>query len=98
VGATLLLAALALTPVQSGGDPFARARSDIAIFCDRNTECIALQREQLGYFVTMMAGFRDPEQLVAERCMRTGLEGRFVNWVTAAACMRTAVRGRRLGQ
>jgi len=89
----------ALLLAASSGDPFARARADVVAFCQgRPAGCAAEQRRQLGHFATMMAGFSDPGQRTARRCMIAGKRGRFVDWTVAVGCMRKAVTGRRVGQ
>lgn len=82
-------------------DPFAKARFDITAYCAGQTKtptarqsCIAKQKSEMGYFVNMLAGFRD--QSAAQRCMMAGKKGRYVDWTIATPCMRKAVKGRPL--
>lgn len=97
--AAILVISLVSSPVaaQRGPDPFARARNDIDRFCGRDDACRSTQRQNLGNFVTMVAGFRDPGGAVARRCLAAGRTRRgsatFVNWTVTTPCMRRAARG-----
>lgn len=94
-----LIFSAALLAAAPSPDPFARARADISAYC-RSTgggaRCIQQQKKELGYFTTMMVGFKlSRAELVA--CMNKGKRGRFVDWTVATPCVRLKVKGRSLG-
>ena len=99
--ALLIFVVLLETSVEAR-DPFARARNDIPKFCKANqpsrlATCAAEQKEGLGRFVTIMAGFEDPGERVARKCMTSAKTGKYVNWVFAKKCMQSAAKGIPLG-
>lgn len=82
---------------ESADDGFGPARAAIDAFCDDDAACVAEQRSELGYFVTMMAAFEDEGHAAAERCMRSGVVEGGVDWTIATPCMREAVKGKPIG-
>lgn len=94
----LFLAFVLPSGALADNDPFARARAEISTFCKGEQSCIAMQRKELGHFVTMMAAFNDPGHAVARRCMGAGKRGRQIDWTVATPCMRQAVKGRQIGK
>ena len=91
--------AAAIILASSSTSPFDKARADIGAFCSSQGKGAACQREQrkeLGYFVTMMAGFDLPRSTL-ESCMRKGKRGRYIDWTVTTPCLRAASKGRRVG-
>lgn len=84
-------------PLEYPDDEFAPAREAIDRFCAGDEACVREQRSEMGYFVTMMAGFDDRNRVVAERCMRSGLVDGGVDWTIATPCMRDTVEGKAIG-
>jgi len=89
----------------AAGDPWARPRADAARYCETRhgadaaavATCTTAQKRELGYFVTMMAGFEDPGQTIARRCMTNGKRGKFVDWTVSTPCMRKAMKKKPIG-
>lgn len=80
-------------------DPFAAPRADIPRYCSsigKGTACVARQKSEMGYSVTMLAGF-SVTRVEAITCMKKGKRGRFVDWTIATPCLRTVVKDRRIG-
>lgn len=98
-----LTATLAASPAaaQRRADPFAGMRADIDVFCGADRACRSVQRSNMGHFVTIMTGFRDPGHAVSRRCMEAGRVRRagrtMIDWTVATACMQRAARGVELG-
>lgn len=89
----------------AAGDPWARPRADAARYCEARhgtdaaaaANCTTAQKRELGNFVKMMAGFEDPAQATARRCMTSGRRGKFIDWTVASPCLRQAVKGLPVG-
>lgn len=84
-------------PPASGSDGFAPAREAIVSFCRGDAACAQEQKEELAYFVKMMAAFEDREGAVAQRCMRSGLVDGGIDWTVATPCLRAAAKGKPIG-
>lgn len=82
------------TAEESPDDGFAPAREAIEAYCKGDAACVAEQRSELGYFVTMMAAFEDEGHAAAERCMRSGKVEGGVDWTVATPCLRETVKGK----
>ena len=99
------LAALLVLPTAAmaqPADPFARAKTDIAKFCiaqrvQAKQNCNQDQKAGLGRFVMIMAGFDDPGQRVARRCMLMSKAAKYINWDAAKKCMQAATIGVPIG-
>ena len=79
------------------GEKFEPARAAIDDYCGDDAVCDREQRESLGRFVKIMAGFDDPNSAVAGRCMRAGKIDQGIDWTIATPCMQAAARGKPLG-
>jgi len=92
----MIISALVLL---AAADPFAAPRTDIPRYCSsigKGKACEVRQKSEMGYFVTMLAGF-SVTQAEALTCMRKGKQGKFVDWTVATPCLRATVKGRRIG-
>ncbi len=66
---------------------------DIRAFCRNAAPCVARQKEQARFFLGHMVLWKVPNA-VAERCMRVGRRGRYVDWTVATPCLRKWAKGR----
>lgn len=91
----LLGAAIGVGPATSAPPVAAEppAARDIAAFCGGRAACIGEQKVALKHFLGLWVWYdaRDPD---AERCMRAGKVGKYVDWVKAEACLRSWSKGR----
>lgn len=94
----LVITSVALLFAAQPGDPFARARADIPLYCKsigQGPACVKRQKSEMGHFVTMWGAFTSKSE--ARSCMERAKRGRHVDWEVAASCMRAKSKGRPIG-
>lgn len=98
----MMIASLLIALQAVPADPFARARADAGKYCAATrpaaevAACTKRQKSELGYFVTMLAGFDN--KAAAGACMKSGKRGRYIDWTAATPCLRKANKGRGIGR